>query len=545
MIEALQAALAAARDRIAEQSAQNAGLIEQNAELKALVRELRDQIAALKKLPKRPPIKPSGMAGGAGGGRKGGGKSASPGRRGPKRPTATRRETCIVELDGSRLPPGSVLHGWRSFFVNDVVVASVLREYRRACYLTPAGRVIMAPLPAGVGGHFGAELRPLIQQLYHQGQMTPARVGAFLRGIGVAISDRQVKRLFVADARALADEADAVWDVARRHSAWISVDDTGARHAGGNGFCTQAGNDAFTWFCSRASKSRLNFLERLRHGHSDYVVNDAALEYMQGRAVPASLLTRLRRHEGRRFADLPAWQAHLAGLGVDVADTGPMSHARRLTEGALWGSIRARGLFGDTVILSDDAGQFNVGIHALCWIHMERLIDKLHPPNDRHRAAVARVRDRIWALYGDLNRIRGPNANERAELEQRFAAIFAGPRTGFASLDRLLRRLNDKREELLRVLDHPQLPLHTNGSEQDIRAQVTRRKISGGTRSDRGRRARDGGLAILKTCQKNRLSFHALLGDRLNVDQADSVPYLPDLVRERLTADQPTVCLAT
>jgi hypothetical protein len=55
------------------------------------------------------------------------------------------------------------------------------------------------------------------------------------------------------------------------------VDDTGARHARQNGVCTQIGNDSFTWFGTRASQSRLNFLDLLRAGHTDYVIKDAAL----------------------------------------------------------------------------------------------------------------------------------------------------------------------------------------------------------------------------------------------------------------------------
>ncbi len=47
------------------------------------------------------------------------------------------------------------------------------------------------------------------------------------------------------------------------------------------------------------------------------------------------------------------------------------------------------------------------------------------------------------------------------------------------------------KEELLRVLDAPQVPLHTNAAETDLREYVTRRKISGGTRHDNGRRVRD------------------------------------------------------
>jgi hypothetical protein len=52
------------------------------------------------------------------------------------------------------------------------------------------------------------------------------------------------------------------------------------------------------------------------------------------------------------------------------------------------------------------------------------------------------------------------------------------------------------------VLDRPEIPLHTNGSENDVRCHVTRRKVSGGTRSDVGRDCRDAFLGLAKTCAK-------------------------------------------
>jgi len=58
------------------------------------------------------------------------------------------------------------------------------------------------------------------------------------------------------------------------------------------------------------------------------------------------------------------------------------------TEGALWGAIRHQGLLERAVILSDDAGQFRVGRHALCWDHAERLVHKLVPANDTQRNAI-------------------------------------------------------------------------------------------------------------------------------------------------------------
>ena len=68
---------------------------------------------------------------------------------------------------------------------------------------------------------------------------------------------------------------------------------------------------------------------------------------------------------------------------------------RVATEGAVWGSVQAHKFLYESVVLSDDAGQFNVGLHALCWVHAERLVHKLDTFTDKHRAAQTRVRGLI------------------------------------------------------------------------------------------------------------------------------------------------------
>ena len=200
------------------------------------------------------------------------------------------------------------------------------------------------------------------------------------------------------------------------------------------------------------------------------------------------------------------------------------------TEGALWGSVKAHGFLPDTVIVSDDAGQFNVGQHGLCWVHSERLVHKLDTFTDENRAAQATVRELIWQFYRDLKAYRGaPTKQRKAALRARFDRIFKR-KTGFVTLDRLLARLHANKPELLMVLDRPEIPLHTNGSENDIRCHVTRRKVSGGTRSDVGRDCRDAFLGLAKTCAKLEIAFWDYLGSRLAVPGSPAIPYLPELV---------------
>jgi hypothetical protein len=224
------------------------------------------------------------------------------------------------------------------------------------------------------------------------------------------------------------------------------------------------------------------------------------------------------------FADHAAWQAHLDHLGIPALDVTP-DPVCIATEGALWGSIKAHGFLPATVIVSDDAGQFDVAQHGLCWVHAERLVHKLETFTDLHHAAQQRIRDLIWRFYRDLKAYKAdPSPQRRVALRARFDRIFKR-RTDFATLDRLLAHLHANKPELLLVLDRPEIPLHTNGSENDIRCQVTRRKISGGTRSDTGRGCRDAFLGLAKTCNKLGIAFCDYLGDRLAAPGHAHVPY--------------------
>jgi hypothetical protein len=185
----------------------------------------------------------------------------------------------------ARVPPGSRFRGYQDFLVQDLVLRTEAVRYRRERWLTPQGRLVVAPLPGGVDGHFGPELRRFVLAQYHQGQATAPRLVAQLRAVGIAISKRQVMRLLIADQQRFLDESRDVLRAALASAGWITVDDTGARHRGANGSCTQVGNDHFAWFGTTAGKSRLNFLELLRAGHTDYVINAEALTYMRSRAL--------------------------------------------------------------------------------------------------------------------------------------------------------------------------------------------------------------------------------------------------------------------
>ena len=381
------------------------------ADLKALVLALLGEVAALKqvvveqraeiaRLKGPPSIKPSGMEQSSEPRpRSGGGKRRG---RGAKRVRVAIEDQVLTVA----VPAGSRFKGYESFFVQDLELRPLAIRFRRERWVTPDGRTVVAPLPEGIDGHFGPALRRFVLAQYHQGQVTVPRLVAMLDAIGIAVSKRQVVRLLIDRQDRFRAEAQDVLRAGLATAPWVTVDDTGARHKSKNGYCTHIGNDRFAWFGTTGSKSRLNFLDLLRAGHGDYVVNAEALAYMRGRSLTGSV---------------------------------------------------------------------------------------------------------------------------KAALRTRFDRIFKR-RTGFATLDRLLARLHANKAELLMVLDRPEIPLHTNGSENDIRCQVTKRKISGGTRSDAGRDCRDAFLGLAKTCAKLGISFWDYLGARLAVAGNAAIPRLPELV---------------
>jgi hypothetical protein len=491
--------------------------------LQEQIQALRDEIARLKGQHPKPLIKPSALEGDRAGER--------PKRRRKRRGKRSKtrglaiHQTITIPPQGG-VPAGSRSKGNQDFTVQDIRIRLHNTRYRLERWVTPAGVSLIGQLPAQLGGmHFGPELRCFILYQYHHAHVTQPLLLEQVREFGIEVSAGQLSAMITSGHGSLHAEKEALLQAGLQRCAYVHADDTGARHRGRNGYCTHIGNERFAYFASTDSKSRINFLTLLCAGVDVYTVNDKALSYMRAQHLPAAPLRRLAEQAPRATMGHPAWRAMLAALAI----TEPR-HIQTATEGALLGTLIAQGVAPGLAIISDDAGQFDVLQHALCWIHAERNLARLVGFNEEQREALARVRGELWGIYASLKAYQArPGKRARARIEARFETLCT-TRTCFATLNQALKRLHRNKAELLRVLERPELPLHNNLSERDIREYVKKRKISGSTRSDEGRRCRDTFASLKKTCRKHDVTFWSYLRDRLFGSGA--IPPLADWVFE-------------
>jgi hypothetical protein len=498
-------------------------LLDRVQQLEETVQQLRDENAILKGQKPRPEIRPSKLE-----------STTPPPPKDGKRPGSDKRsknnQLCIpqdVVLFPDHLPAGAVLKGYEPYVVQDLLIQAKATRYLRARFELPEGGSLLAPLPADVlpGSHFGPALICYVLHQYYHAHVTQPLLLEQLRAFGLDISVGQLSRILTENKDPFHQEKEEVREAGLATASYIGTDDTGARHQGRNGYCTVIGNELFACFESTDSKSRLNFLQVLHGGQRLYALNEMTLAYWERQGLAAALVEKLSQGP-QEFTEELVWQTRLTELDITSE-----RHVRIATEGALLGGLLVRGLSPALVVLSDGAPQFDVFVHASCWVHAERPLARMVPYNEAHRAVIEGLRQQLWELYKDLKAYRQqPATDQKVTLQARFDAL-CNQTTAYPSIDGVLKEIRDHKADLLRVLERPEVPLHNNASESDIREYVKKRKISGSTRSPAGRRCRDTFTSLKKTCRKLGVNFWNYLRDR--VRGLSQIPRLAELIRQR------------
>lgn len=493
--------------------------------------ELEAEVRKLKKLPKKPDLKPSKL------------DEPDPSKEQndseKKRAGSSKRKKKenleihdYQKVKADSVPTNWKLVGYKNYIIQDFIVRANNIAYQLEIWKSPDGtQELIAQLPAHLQQtDFGSTLKGYILHQYYECGVTQPLILIALRDYGVDISSGQISAILIENKETFHKEKESLLAKAIEISEELRTDDTGARHRFKNGYCNCINSDLFTYFTTSYSKSRLNFLNILRLGRTDYYLNQSALDYMQREGLCPKYLSVFQRNFERRelsFKEETELTAFLEKHNFTAAYA-----LRTIKEALLIGSIIQHGLDPTIMIHSDGAGQFNLFVHSLCWKHAERPLVKLKCYHPIQVEQLKLKRGAFWQLYQDLKAFKiNPIAQQIPVLESQFDELCDSV-TNFAALNQVLKELKAKKDKLLVVLSRPNASLHNNDSERDIREYVKRRKISAGTRSENGRKARDTFLSLKKTCRKLGISFWQYLLDRLQ--NLNDIPPLCQIMEDKV-----------
>lgn len=392
----------------------------------------------------------------------------------------------VVPLDHAQLPPDFKAAGYR-----EVIIQNLRFQTDTVCYRlergssASTGQFYEATLPAALQGEsFGPELHAFVLTLHFELRVPEEKICELLNAQGIVISAGQISNLIIK--KHLTQFAAERTDILRagvETTHYQHIDDTSLRVGGVNHYLSVVGNPYFACY----------FIHR--HKNRETVAELFALKRL----------------------DAPPDESP---EHVPVSETAQTVEPKALREAVL-------------ILLSDDAPQFagQTPHHALCWIHEERHYAKLRPYFEIHQQRLDGFRADLWAYYARLKAYAAaPSEAEQPRLSQAFDELF-GRVTGYADLDHRIALTRAKKAELLVVLDFPDVPLHNNLAERDLREGVIKRKISYGPRVADGAQAWEVFLTLLATCRKHGVNFFAYLCDRIS--QTNRAPPLAILVHTR------------
>ena len=501
------------------------------------IAELKAEIARLKGNPIKPKLKPSTTSKIDKKKNKESktSKTENSKKKNPKKKQQKKKENLIVHntenIPSENIPKGSKFAFTESKIVQDIIIQANNTEYRREVWKTPDGTLIRPDWPSHIDGDFGATLKSYILYFYYRCNMTKPVILDFCEEHNIDISSGTITNILIKKKEPFHYEMDMVLKTTLKHGTFVVTDDTGLRFKGQNAFSTHIGNSYMDYFKSTNQKNRINFFEILLDGDIQYNLNGFAIDYIKQQNLSHQTKKLLLSSRGKHFRNKDDWLEYLKLLGIKD-DYG----IRKATEGALLGELKTR-INPNLIIVSDDAGQFDVLRHALCWVHSERVITSINTVSYEQEQTVNKVLNEFWDFFRSLHDYKNEPTNEkRKKIGKDFDELFS-KKTNFPSLNKALKSLLDKKSELLLVLEEPIIPLTNNISEKSIRAMVKMRKISAGTRSEDGRKSRDTFMGIQKTCKKLEISFLKYLKDRFSKENKN--PQISELILQKMNLAAP------
>jgi len=439
--------------------------------------------------------------------------------------------TEICKVDQSELPNDAKFIGYESIVVQEILITKDNVEYKKEKFYSPAeNKTYLGKVPIGVKGEFGPGIRALVCTLKHVGNMSEPKILEFLENCRIFISQSTISRILTNDETGFNKEKEDIFRAALESTPYHQIDDTTVRVNGKNEYSQIFCNPCYTAFFTVPHKTRLTILDILLCGKErTYLFDSKALGLLSDFNVSKKIISQIMELTDDREMSEAEMQELLSKLFTDKKK-GKNTKTRIMEAASIAAYQRQTEVPIINILLSDDAPQFKKLTleQALCWIHEGRHYNRLSPIVPLNVEILDNFKTCFWNYYGELLKYKENPMPEKAELlSAEFDRIFS-KKTGYDSLDDRIEKTGCKKEALLLVLKHPELPLHNNESELGARVEKRRQDVSLQTKSKEGTDAKDAFLTVTQTAKKLGINAYRYIYDRIS--KKFSIPSLADLI---------------
>lgn len=448
-----------------------------------------------------------------------------------KLPKVTIDREVICQIDKETLPKDIVFKGYRVVIVQDIKISTDNVKYRRAIYYSPStGKTYTGELPKEVKGEFGVGVRSLIPLLKTECNMTESGILGFFGNFGIYISSAYISNQWRKGYESFHQEKSDIYQAGLLGSRYQQIDDTSARVKGENHYTQIVCNPLYTAYFTTEKKDRLTVLDVFRNfAPRVFLYNQQVIELLEGFNFSKKMCKRIDTLlEKDTVVDEESFEKQIEELKLGV------QHYARLKEACAIAEYHSQSIIPVIeTIVCDDAPQFKrlTPQRALSWIHDGRHYKKLRPVIPLYQKELEKFLEKYWLYYHKLKEYKeAPESNTAILLTEEFEELFSTI-TGYEELDDRISKTINKKQELLLVLKHPELPLHNNDSELAARVQVRDRDVSLHTMSDEGTKIKDTFMTISQTAKKLGVSTYEYIRDRVSGEF--KMPSLADVMRER------------
>jgi len=419
-----------------------------------------------------------------------------------------------LAIDKSKLPSDAVYKGTREKIVQGLIfkrdnVKLIIERY----YSPSENKYYESEIPVNYEDQFSKELQAFIIMCSIKNNMGHDKIIELLETIGIRISTGQVEAILNKKNQDFHQEMEQAFMTAIDLVGFMHSDDTGARHEGSNYFTSVFCNFLCTMFKTTPKKNKLTVIQNLvGKDKVKFLINKGTIKYIKDYKIGAVYQDLLKTLIGQEFDTEHELEQALKMKYPKI----PEQKLTQIKIGAVYASIKKQGIILINALMTDAAGQFRsvTIIHALCWVHEIRHYTDLNPMVSGFQKILEDFTDKVRAFYGRLKLYKeNPDKEQIKIIQHEFETLFSTV-TKYEDLNKVIAQTKKRQEGLLVVLENPDLPLHNNHAEQQIRPYVIKRKIQFGTRSEQGLKSRDTFMSISMTCKKLNISFYKFLVDR-------------------------------